>query len=78
MGTAEMFQVAMALLPLVRTGVAEFVTWIQSLRTTLQQMAEWTPEMESQYRTNLWLKTGDPAYQPDAVEGTPLPSPLPA
>lgn len=65
MQAAAILQLALALLPLVQTGVTEFIAWISSLRTTLQQDDEWTDEQEAAYRAALWAKTQDPAYQPD-------------
>lgn len=65
MQTAAILQLALQLLPLVQTGVGEFLAWIQSLRHTLQQSGEWTDEQEASYRAALFAKTADPAYQPD-------------
>jgi hypothetical protein len=65
MTTAVIIQLALALLPLIQTGVPEFIAWIQSLRSTAQQTGEWTVDQETAYRAALLAKTGDPAYQPD-------------
>ena len=65
MTTAAIIQLALAILPLVETGVPEFIAWINSLRSAAQQSNEWTPAQEAAYRAALLAKTGDPAYQPD-------------
>jgi hypothetical protein len=62
---AVIFQVALALLPLVTTGVTEFIAWINSLKGAMQQAGEWTPEYQAAYRAALLAKGIDPAYQPD-------------
>jgi hypothetical protein len=65
MTIAAALQLALALLPMVETGVTEFVAYISALRTAAQQAGEWTPEQEAAYRAALFAKTADPAYQPD-------------
>ena len=65
MPAVAILQLALQLLPLVQTGVSEFVRWIESLHDAASQTAEWTPELEADYRAKLWAKTQDPAYQPD-------------
>lgn len=65
MNAAAIVQLAIALLPLVQTGVSEFIQWISVLRGSLQQSGEWTPEIEAAYRAALFAKTRDPAYLPD-------------
>jgi len=67
MGTAAAIQLALALLPMVQTGVTEFIAWINSLRAAAQQAGEWTPEQEAAYRAALLAKNNDPAYKPDAA-----------
>ena len=66
MRIAVAMQLALALLPMVQTGVGEFIAWINSLRAAAQQAGEWTPEQESAYRAALLAKKNDPAYKPDA------------
>lgn len=58
-------QLALALLPSIQTGVTEFIAWIESLKASLKQTGEWTDALDQQYRTVLFAKTQDPAYQPD-------------
>ena len=65
MGIAQALQIALALLPLVTTGINEFIAYINALKGAIQQTGEWTPAQETAYRTALFAKTGDPAYQPD-------------
>ena len=65
MPIAAIIPLALQILPLVETGVPEFIAWIQSLRSAAQQSGEWTDAQETAYRAALWAKTQDPAYQPD-------------
>lgn len=65
MPVAAIIQLAIALLPLVQTGVSEFITWINSLRAAAQATGEWTAEQEAAFRAALYAKTNDPAYAPD-------------
>jgi hypothetical protein len=65
MTTAAILQLALQLLPLITTGVPEFIKWIESLKSTLQQAGEWTPELDTAYRAALWAHNQDPAFQPD-------------
>lgn len=67
MQAIAILQLALQILPLVTTGITEFVAWINSLRASLQQTEEWTPELEAAYRAALWAKTQDPAYKPDSA-----------
>jgi hypothetical protein len=60
-------QLALAILPLVETGVTNFVAWINAMRTAALQAGEWTPDQEAAYRAALYAKTGDPAYQVDTL-----------
>ena len=55
---------ATQLLPLVTTGVPEFINWINTLRSAAQQAGEWTDAQEQAYKAALFAKTNDPAYQP--------------
>ena len=67
MQVAQLIQLALALLPMVTTGITEFIAWIDSLKATAQQAGEWTPEQEVAYRAALFAKTNDPAYKPDVT-----------
>lgn len=58
-------QLALALLPLVQTGVTEFIVWLNSLKAAAQQAGEWTDEQDAAFRAALYAKTGDLAYGPD-------------
>ncbi len=58
-------QIALALLPLVQTGVAEFVNWINALRTIAQQDDEWTAAQEETWRDALIDKGFPPEDLPD-------------
>lgn len=65
MQIAAILQIALALLPSIEVGVSEFIAWINSMRTSLQQSGEWTDAQEAAYRAALFAKTQDPAYAPD-------------
>lgn len=65
MDAASILQLALAILPLVQTGVTEFIKWLNTLRTAVQQTGEWTDEQETAFRAALFAKTGDLAYGPD-------------
>lgn len=65
MQAAAILQLALALLPLVQTGVQEFIGFINAIKTSLQASGEWTPEQDAAYRAVLYAKTSDPAYKPD-------------
>lgn len=65
MTTLAVLQVALALLPLVQTGVGEFIIWINTLKVAVEQAGEWTEEQDKAYRAALYAKTGDLAYGPD-------------
>lgn len=66
MSANAILQIALAALPLIQTGVPQFVAWLQSLRSAAKQAGEWTDAQEQQFRTALVLKAqSDPAYKPD-------------
>jgi hypothetical protein len=65
MNALALAQVALAILPLVQTGVTEFVNWINALRSAAKQAGEWTDAQEKLYRASLYAKLGDLAYGPD-------------
>jgi hypothetical protein len=67
MNLASIIALALQLLPMVETGVTEFISWITSLRTAAQQTNEWTDAQELAYRAALFAKTNDPAYAPDVA-----------
>jgi hypothetical protein len=67
MGAAQLLQLALALLPTVTHGITEFIAWINSLKSTVQQAGEWTDAQEADFRAALFAKTNDPAYKPDVV-----------
>ena len=64
MTAAAALQLALALLPVVQTGVQEFVIWVTALHAAASQSDEWTDAEEQAYRSALWTKTQDPAYAP--------------
>lgn len=66
MTTSQILQLALSLLPMVQTGVTEFVGWIHSLRSAAQQSGEWDDAQEAAFRAALFAKTNDPSYAPDA------------
>lgn len=66
MELSALIPLALQILPLITTGVPEFIAWIEKLRSTAQQTGEWTDAQEQAYRAALWAKTQDPAYAPDA------------
>jgi len=66
MEISAIIALALQLLPLVETGVPEFIAWINSLKSAAQQAGEWTAEQDAAYRAALFAKTADPAYAPDA------------
>lgn len=66
MTIAAALQLALALLPMVETGITEFIAYINALKTAAQQAAEWTDAQDAAFNAALFAKTGDPAYAPDA------------
>jgi hypothetical protein len=60
-------------LPTIESGVEHLWAWVNGVRTAAQQSAEWTTEMENQYRAALIATGKDPAYQPD-LPGAPAPA----
>jgi len=65
MPASAILQLALAILPLVQTGVLDFIKWLNSLKTAVEQTGEWTDEQEAAFRAALFAKTGDLAYGPD-------------
>ena len=65
MTAAVLLPIAISALPLIQTGVMEFIAWLETLRTAAQQSGEWTPEQDAAYQAALRAKLGDPAYLPD-------------
>ena len=65
MSAAALAQLAVVVLPLVQTGVSEFISWMMTLRGAAQQTGEWTADQEAAFRAALFAKTGDAAYKPD-------------
>lgn len=65
MTTAAALALGLQLLPLIKTGVGEFILWLNTLKTSLQQTNEWTPEQDAAFNAALFAKTNDPAYLPD-------------
>jgi hypothetical protein len=64
MSAIAALQIGLALLPLVTTGVTEFIAWLNSLKTAAQQAGEWTPEQDAAFTAAILAKNNDPAYQP--------------
>ena len=67
MGTTAAIALAIQLLPLIQTGVVQFIAYIEALKSAAQQSGEWTPAMDASWRSALFAKTNDPKYQPDAA-----------
>ena len=67
METAAVIQLAIALLPMVQTGITEFVAWITALRSASMQAGEWTDAQEEAYRKAMLDKGISPAYLPDPI-----------
>lgn len=65
MQTIAILQLALAILPLVNTGVGQFILWLNTLKEAAEQTGEWTEEQEKAFRLALYNKTGDLAYGPD-------------
>ncbi len=65
MTASAILQLALALLPLVQTGINEFIAFIAAIKAAMQQTGEWNDQQEADFRAALFAKTGDPAYQPD-------------
>ena len=65
MQAAALAQLAIVMLPLIETGVSQFIAWITELRTAVQQSGEWTAAQEAAFRAALLAKTGDAAYGPE-------------
>jgi hypothetical protein len=59
--------VLIAALPMIQTGVTEFIAWLNTLVAAAKQSGEWTPEEDAAYRAALFAKTNDPAYKSDAT-----------
>ena len=66
MNPASLIALSLQLLPLVKTGLTEFVAWINSLRAAAIANGEWTPEQQEAYRTALLDADIQPWEQPDA------------
>lgn len=67
MPIAGLVQIGIALLPLINTGVTEFITWLNSLKVAAQQTGEWTAEQDAAFTAAIQAKQNDPAYQSDAT-----------
>jgi hypothetical protein len=52
-------------LPAIETGAEHLWAWVESVRSAAQQSAEWTTDLENQYRAALIASGQDPAYRPD-------------
>lgn len=65
MQAAALLKLGLAILPMVQTGITEFVVWLESLRATLQQSGEWTEEEDLAFEAEIYSHTNDPAYAPD-------------
>lgn len=63
-------------LPMITTGAEHLWTWVQGIRTAAQQSAEWTDDMETQYRAALIASGKNQEQQPD-LAGLPTPTQLP-
>jgi hypothetical protein len=48
-------------------GFTHLVNYVREVRRSLQQSAEWTPELEQQWTASLLATNQDPAYRPDGV-----------
>lgn len=69
MDTLSALQLGLAILPLVNTGVEQFILWLSTLKAAAEQTGEWTDEREAAYRKTLFAKTGDLAWGPDPEPG---------
>jgi len=65
MGVTDIINLALALLPVVETEVPKFINWIEAMVSVAKTTGEWTPEQDAAFKTALFAKTKDPAYQPD-------------
>lgn len=65
MSTIAALELGLTLLPKITTGITEFVSWIASLKSALQQTGEWTSEYDAQWRAALLSQNIDPIEQPD-------------
>lgn len=65
MSAAVILQFALQLLPLVETGVPQFIAWLHTLRIAAQQAGEWTQAQDDAFLAAIKAKESDPAYQPD-------------
>lgn len=65
MGTAQLIQLGLALLPMVTSEVEAFINWLERLRTSARQTAEWTPEQDAAFDAAILAKRNAPEYQPD-------------
>ena len=58
--------VVLKYLPTVEAGAEHLWAWVMGIRSALQQSAEWTDDLENQFRAALQACGKDPAYQPDS------------
>jgi hypothetical protein len=68
MQTIALLELALTLLPKVTVGVSDFVNWISTLRSAVQQSGHWTPEYEAQWRAGLLKHDLAPEEIPDSPQ----------
>lgn len=68
MKSSEILQIALAFLPVINTGVNEFIAWLTTVRAAARQSGEWTPEQDAAFEAAIAAKKNDPAYLPDPPE----------
>ena len=64
MSAGAILMVALQFLPMIQTGVAEFLAWLEVLRSAAIQTGEWTPEQDAAFVAAVRAHKNDPAWQP--------------
>lgn len=66
MTTIAALELALIMLPKITVGVTQFVAYIATLKSALQQSGEWTDAFEQQWRAALLSQGLRPEEIPDA------------
>jgi len=67
MQVIALIELGLTLLPKITVGVAQFVSWLSTLRAAAQQAEVWTPEYEAAWRAGLLSHELRPEEIPDAA-----------
>lgn len=66
MSAIAIAELALVLLPKVTVGVMQFTQWLATIRASLNQTGEWSPEFEAQWIAGLTSHNLRPEEIPDA------------